>query len=231
MFSDRDSAQQFAGVARVLQSAATTQGTLDTICQLAVDLVDGAEHAAVTLVRGNRFTTVAASSEIPQLIDYIQHEAREGPCLDAIREQESYLSDDLASERRWPKFSRRVVSRARVRSMLAHRLFVDNDTLGALNLYAVSPGAFTPKSEALGAMFAAHAAVAYQAAKEHDKTVNLEIALHSSRRIGMAIGVVMTRDVLTEEQAFEALKAASQRQNRKIVNIAEDVILAGTLER
>jgi GAF domain-containing protein len=209
----------------------STQATLDAICRLAVGAVDGAEHAAVTLVRGDSFTTVAASSDVPALIDCMQYETGQGPCLDAIREHESFMTHDLSKERRWPQFTSRVVRSAGIRSMLAERLFLDSDTLGALNLYAEPTSAFTERSEAFAAMFAAHAAVAYQAARDHDKSVNLEIALHSCRRIGMAMGIVMTREAVTEQQAFEALKRVSQKRNRKLADVADGVIVAGLLER
>lgn len=44
--------------------------------------------------------------------------------------------------------------------MLAFRLFVDEDAMGALNLYSKASDAFDDESRELGAVFAAHAAVA-----------------------------------------------------------------------
>ena len=59
---------------------------------------------------------------------------------------------------------------------------------------------------------------------------NLEEALRTSRRIGAAIGVVMARTGLTEPEAFELLKSASQDTNRKLRLIADDVVLTGDVE-
>jgi AmiR/NasT family two-component response regulator len=67
-------------------------------------------------------------------------------------------------------------------------------------------------------------------ARAHDKIANLESALKTGRRIGIAIGIVMSRFKVRDEAAFEMLRTASQRQNRKLRDVAEDVILAGTLE-
>jgi AmiR/NasT family two-component response regulator len=67
-------------------------------------------------------------------------------------------------------------------------------------------------------------------AQAHDKIANLEAALKSSRRIGMAIGILMARFRVHDDQAFGMLRTASQDQNRKLRDIAEDVILAGTLD-
>jgi hypothetical protein len=56
---------------------------------------------------------------------------------------------------------------------------------------------------------------------------NLERALTSNRRIGMAIGILMTRRGLTDEQAFDCLRQASQRDNIKLRDVAETVIYTG----
>jgi AmiR/NasT family two-component response regulator len=66
-------------------------------------------------------------------------------------------------------------------------------------------------------------------AQAHDKIAHLEIALKSSRRIGMAMGILMAQHRIQDDRAFELLRLASQDQNRKLRDIAEDVILAGTL--
>lgn len=62
------------------------------------------------------------------------------------------------------------------------------------------------------------------------KVGNLEIALATSRRIGMAMGVVMSEFKVTEDQAFAALIKASQTRHKKVRDIAEDVLLTGTIQ-
>ncbi len=49
--------------------------------------------------------------------------------------------------------------------MLCFQLFVEGDNPGALNLYAVTAGAFTEESETVGLVFATHAAVALAGAQ------------------------------------------------------------------
>jgi len=61
------------------------------------------------------------------------------------------------------------------------------------------------------------------------RTAQLERALLSNRRIGIAIGVLMTRLRLTDVEAFELLKQASQRRNVKLRELAEDVIYTGSV--
>ena len=66
------------------------------------------------------------------------------------------------------------------------------------------------------------------AAIEHGE--NLQVALASNRRIGMAIGILMVTGRLPEDVAFERLREASMRRNVKLRDVAEDVIHTGTLE-
>ena len=58
---------------------------------------------------------------------------------------------------------------------------------------------------------------------------NLERALASNRRIGMAVGILLARLRCTEEQAFEVLRQESMRRNVKVAQLAEQVVHTGTL--
>jgi ANTAR domain len=62
------------------------------------------------------------------------------------------------------------------------------------------------------------------------RAVHLEVALASNRDIGVAIGILMSLHKVTRGHAFEALCELSQRTNRKVRDIAVDVIDTGTLE-
>ncbi|SDG23184.1 ANTAR domain-containing protein [Pseudonocardia oroxyli] len=63
-----------------------------------------------------------------------------------------------------------------------------------------------------------------------ERVANLERALLSNRRIGVAVGILMCSRRLTDEQAITALVAESQRRNRKVRELAETLILTGTLD-
>ncbi len=63
----------------------------------------------------------------------------------------------------------------------------------------------------------------------HSKIENLELALQSSRMIGMALGIVMERCRLSERDAFELLVHVSQRTHRKLRDIAEELVFSGVI--
>jgi serine phosphatase RsbU (regulator of sigma subunit)/putative methionine-R-sulfoxide reductase with GAF domain len=176
----RDIVQAFADVARALQAERTAGQTLQKIVDLARRTIEGCDHAGISLVVGQRIETPAASDPVPSAVDEIQYQAGEGPCLDAIRHHEVFATDDLAEEQRWPHFSGRAVAETGVRSMMSFRLFLEQDTIGALNLYSTKPRAFDADSQATGGVLAAHGAVALASAREHDRAERLQHDLASS---------------------------------------------------
>ena len=213
-------AEVFAEVARSLLAQEDVQQTLQKIVDLAVDTVEGCDHAGITFLKGRQFSTPAASSDVPHKVDAIQYETNEGPCLDAIRDHEVFRTGDLAREPRWPRFSTRAQRETGVTSMVCFRLFVEGDTLGALNLYSKAADAFDDDDVTVGSVFAAHAAVALSAAL-HDE--QLEEALLSRDLIGQAKGILMAREHVSADEAFEMLRRASQRVNVKLREIARQI--------
>ena len=185
--SPQDMATQFADFVRILQGAGTAQQTMQKLVDLAPSTIPGCEYAGVSMMTGNQVATPAASGEVPRAVDRIQYEASEGPCLDAIREHHIFMTDDLAAEQRWPNFAARAAAETGVRSMLSFRLFVEEDTLGSLNLYSKEIAAFGAEASAAGAVFAAHAAVAVLTAREHDHAQRLELDLTKSERAVRAL--------------------------------------------
>ncbi len=61
------------------------------------------------------------------------------------------------------------------------------------------------------------------------QVATLREALESNRRIGIAVGIVMVRLVVDSEVAFDVIRKVSMNSNRKLHDVAEDVIREGTL--
>lgn len=222
--SDLEMARTFGDVARALVAEDTLQDTLDRIVQLAVDTIVGCDFAAVSLMERRKIHTAASTGDVPERVDAIQYEVDEGPCLDAIKDHEVVQVDDLSKEQRWPRFSPRTVGETKIMSMLSFRLFSEEDTMGALNLYSFDADAFEDDATDVGSVFAAHAAVAMVGARQQEQ---LENALKSRDVIGQAKGIIMGRDGVTDDEAFDRLKRASQRVNLKLTEVADRVARTG----
>ena len=63
------------------------------------------------------------------------------------------------------------------------------------------------------------------------RTEHLERALVSNRQIGIAMGILMERHRLTQEQAFDRLRHLGQRSNVKLRDVAEQIIYTGDTQQ
>ncbi len=204
-------------IARTLQAEPDVDATLAAIVKAAVDHVDGAEYAGISLVEsGRRIRTVAPTDEIVTKIDAAQYRTGQGPCLDAIAEHEVFRTGDLTAEDRWPAFTP-AAAETGMRSMLAYRLFVTDTTLGSLNLYSRARDAFSDQVDEGGRLFATHAAIALAGAQTE---AQLHAAIGNRDVIGMAKGILMQRHDLDPVQAFRMLVESSQHANIKLHQIA-----------
>lgn len=221
-------ADKLAELARSLEQQADPEETLGAIVQAAVDTVPGAQYASISAIRKRREGhTLASTGELSRAVDQAQYDSGEGPCLDTLYEQETVRLPDLQAEQRWPDFIKRATALG-VGSMLAVQLFVEGDDLGALNLHSENKAAFDEESEHVALLFATHAAVAMSAAQQKQQ---LHRAVSTRQLIGQAQGILIERFKVTDEQAFGLLVRASQHTNRKLVDIARDLVTSGELPR
>jgi GAF domain-containing protein len=224
---DTDPWDHFASTAREMNLSVGIQDTLDAAVHAAVQLIKPVESACVSLVRGRgRIETQAATDDMCRRADELQIELGEGPCLQAIRDEETVVVRDLTSEQRWPKWSSRAAEELGVRSMLCLQLFVaDDDSIGALSLYSKQWDAFDDYDVRITALaLAAHVAIAATSTLESD---HLHSALASRTVIGQAQGMLIQRYELTPELAFAVLMRASQHSNRKLHVIAAEMVRVG----
>jgi transcriptional regulator with GAF, ATPase, and Fis domain len=224
-------AASFAALAKELARHSTRADAVAAIVEHARTAIPGAEDAGLTIQRGDgTFDTVATTGDLPMRVDSVQYATGEGPCLDSLRQHHVFVANDLRSDPRWPEFARAANERTGVLSMMSHRLFLEDDeTIGALNLYATKADAFTDASVPMLSMYATHAAIAFTLADGQERADQLQVALQSNRNIGVAIGILMATYKVTNQQAFDLLRMVSQRTHRKLASIALDVVDTGIL--
>ena len=217
-----DLATTLAVVAQTLARENELTAVILRTCRLAVETIDACEHADVMIVApGGTLTVPAATDWVGLRIVSFEEEYGEGPCVDAFRTGSTVHSPDFNSESRWPQFVRRCMVETPVRSGVGVPLVVGDRPIGALDLYANALNSFHDEDRAAAVLFAAHAAVAFSAARER---VQFQEALASRDVIGQAKGILMTQSHITADEAFDMLRRASQRLNRKLVSIAQDIV-------
>jgi transcriptional regulator with GAF, ATPase, and Fis domain len=222
-------AQQLASMGRDLLAQDSTDKTLARITASATELVEGCDAAGILVLHGNQVETLAPTHQFAIDSDRLQEQLGEGPCFDAAHTstgERVFRIPDLTSEQqRWPLYAPRA-HRLGVGSMKGFLLFTDEADLGALNLYSRTPGAFTQDSETAGWLLASHAAIAFSSARTH---AQMEHAVATRHLIGEALGILMGRNHLTEEQAFDVLRRYSQETNTKLREVARRICEDGNL--
>lgn len=182
----------------------------------------GTPHAGVTLVheRGKRFESAGPTDDIVRRADELQDELDEGPCLEAATVTRFVVSNDLASDLRWPAWGPRAAALG-LGSVLSSEVHVGTRRAGALNVYGDRGREFTRTDIETAQVLAAHAAVALAFA---EKIEGLTIALDSRTTIGQAQGILMHRYGIDADRAFALLKRFSQTENIKLAQVAQRVI-------
>lgn len=220
----------YADIGRELIRPGSRTDALGAVARVASTRIPGVEWASITEGVNGRFSTVAATDERARAADEIQYELGAGPCVDAILADTTFRTGELGQDGRWPEFGRRAREAHGVRSMLSIRLYLEDDPrIAGLNLYSTGADAFDDEAETVGSLVATHGALAIAAATARDEATQLRTALVNSREIGMAMGVVMTTYKVTRDQAFDLLRIASQNSNRRLADIATEVVDTGAL--
>jgi GAF domain-containing protein len=187
--------------------------------------IPGARYAGVTVTRNSKhIDTPAATHKWPILLDEIQQRHREGPCLTAAWEEKTIHIADLETDDRFPLYRRDALEQTPIRAIMAFQLFIADETMGALNVYAEQRHAFDHSSRAIGLVFAAHSSVAWNAARRDEQ---FHRALASRDTIGQAKGMIMERYRVNAVQAFEVLRKLSQDSNVPLVQVASELVANG----
>jgi GAF domain-containing protein len=227
---DADAA--FEQLANIVLADHSLHSVLQTVADLATEVMPGNIDASVSLLVAKKATTVVYTGQLALDLDESQYGRGYGPCLHAAGSGEPVEVTDARTDPRWRDYMDRAVERGSLSSMSVP--LGSADQMGAaLNIYAREAAAFDDESRRVGAKLARFAGVAvasmhaYQNAK--DLADNLATALEARAVIDQAKGILMERHKLTAEQAFQLLAKASMATNRKLRDLADTLVATGEL--
>jgi GAF domain-containing protein len=223
-------------LSRVVFVDRTLTDVLTEVTAIASRGIPGAESTSITLLRGDKAFTAAHSGAMALAADELQYEHGYGPCMDAGRGGVLLRVDDMRTEERWPDYVSHVVATTPVRSSLSVPLPYQGSSIGALNIYSAKTAAFAaPDSLRAGSDVAEVIAVVVANADAHaqlfEQARNMRLAMESRAVIEQAKGVLMAQRHVDAEQAFEILREASQRYNRKLRDIASGIVESAQASR
>jgi GAF domain-containing protein len=217
----------FARAAREMHAAPNEAELLQLAVDLAGKIINGGDHAGISVLQGREISTPVASDDVARRGDALQYQLDEGPSLDTVRRQETVISPNLRQEARWPEWTPRAVSVLGVKAMMSLWLYSragSHDaphSYGALNLYSDSIDPFGPNEYAIAQALAAQISAALAA---HREIRGRGVAMTSRTIIGQAEGIVMERLGIDANQAFAYLRRISQTENRKLIMICSEIV-------
>jgi GAF domain-containing protein len=228
------------GTAEVLEQLASMalreqsmESVLMTVVELTRHVLPGDAEASITLLVDGRPSTPSTTGQLATDLDHSQYRHGDGPCLHAATTGRLVEIADTRTEQRWTDYCRDAVARGNG-SSLSVPLPVGERVSGALNVYAREAHAFDERARAAAVRFAPYATVAvanmhaYQDARQ--MAGNLQVALESRAVIDQAKGILMERYKLTAGRAFDALATVSMRRNRKVRDLAEELVATGDFD-
>ncbi|MGH2750194.1 MAG: ANTAR domain-containing protein [Actinomycetota bacterium] len=224
---DTDLTRGLERIHNLLVAEEDLNSTLRVVAEVAVRGIAGCDCAGITLVEDDQVQSTACTDALCAEIDRDQYATGEGPCVDSIRTNTIMRLGKAATDERWPQFGP-LAQRHGVESVLATPLEVQGRVLGALNLYGSKPEAFVDDDVDIATLLGAHAAVVLanvQAFEDSSRrSQDLAKALESRGIIERAKGILMEREKCSSDEAFQMLVRASQALNRKLRQVAEDVV-------
>ncbi|MEA5361000.1 ANTAR domain-containing protein [Amycolatopsis sp., V23-08] len=223
---------QLAALTRVLLEATTVEQALRQIVGATMVVIPHAEVVSVTLRDPDgRFHTPVETAAVATALDQVQYATGIGPCVDAARpDGPGYsLDHDLTRPGAWPRFADTATGLG-LGSVLATALQQSTSPAavrGALNIYSHRHG-ITDQDRHRALLLATHASLALahgNAAVVADlREANLTRAVESRDVIGQAKGILMARQGLTADEAFDLLRRTSQDLNVKLAEIAATLV-------
>lgn len=223
----RDLAAGLAELANLMLAMPSLDRLLDDLARLAGELMTPPAICGITLRQDHLPVTVASSGPLAAHLDEVQYGQDQGPCLQAMRTGNRVLVGDLRAESRWGSYPAHAVSYGAL-SCLSLSLTGDGDLFGAMNLYATVVDAFNADSQQRAVLFAGQASavltVTLRQARHAQLTKQLQQALASRAVIDQALGILMALNHCNHDTAFAILRSSSQQQNRKLREIASELV-------
>lgn len=228
MISVTDLSDFFVEVADTLVDEFDVVDFLDNLTTKAA-VVSGA--AAVGLVLSdhrNKVRFMAASNESGKMLELLQIQNHEGPCLDCLTTGEPVVNADLAhAEDRWPVFAPRAIE-AGFHSVHAFPMRLRSKVIGALNLFGTQDARFDPDEVRVVQALADVATIAILHERNLTQadvlTEQLQAALNSRILIEQVKGALSQADGISTAEAFQALRTRARTSRRRLSDVAQEVL-------
>jgi GAF domain-containing protein len=204
---------------------------LDAALELAVaetdDVFDVDGAGLMLLSEDGALRYIAASDEPGRMLEHLQEQFGEGPCVDAFLGDAPVLAGDMHADPRWPSVGP-LAARHGVHAVLGVPIDLGQGPVGTLNVYAAQPhrwdkadvAAIQAYTRVVGSLLLA----AVRAHLRGQAATQLQHALDHRSLIEQAKGVIMQRRGIDQQAAFELLRTQARSTRRRLDEVARDTV-------
>jgi GAF domain-containing protein len=208
--------------------------TLQQISDSAKQLFS-ADGAGLMLVDAEgQLRWASASDQTTQALEDGQERLAQGPCAVAFSQRLPAAIRDISTEPEWAEFTKVLVGEG-VCAALSVPVELDGGVIGTLDIYAAEPRDWDPSEvaalQAYAGLVASLLMAAVTAQVKGRLADQLQAALEHRWLIEQAKGVIMGRDELDAQAAFERLRRAARSSTRRLADVARDVTAGQPLPR
>ena len=204
-------------------------GAFASLCDSCADVVGVSGSGIMLMTDDVQRGSLRTSDERSEIIEELQYEFSEGPCVDAYLHQHAIFEPDLASPevQRWPDFTRAALL-AGVGAIFGFPLTVGETRLGSLNLYRTSAGPLAAEQESDARRVADLMAIEMLALQAGAASGEVADAIgtnaHLQDELHQATGMVAAQLDIGVAQAMRVLRAHARATGASLVAVATSVV-------
>jgi transcriptional regulator with GAF, ATPase, and Fis domain len=220
-------ARTFVELADTLVSDFDVVEFMATLAARTVQLLGMAAAGVLLDDRYGQLRPIAASDENVRLLELLELQHDEGPCVEAFRQGTPVQATAAQALVRWPRFAAAATGMG-YRVVCALPLRLRAQTVGALNLFGVGDDLLDQPALVVGQALADVATIGLLQERSMRESrllaEQLQAALDSRVTLEQAKGVLAEQTGLSIDQAFEVLRAFARDRNLRLVEVARRVV-------
>jgi GAF domain-containing protein len=168
----------------------------------------------------------SASDQTAQTVEDGQERLAKGPCAVAFSQRLPAAIRDIRTEPEWAEFTQVLLAEG-ICAGLSVPVELDGGVIGTLDIYTGGPRDWDPSEvaalQAYAGLVASLLMAAVTAQVKGRLADQLQAALEHRWLIEQAKGVIMGREELDAQAAFERLRRAARNSTRRLADVAKDV--------
>jgi hypothetical protein len=204
-------------------------GWLQRLCRVAARTLPATGVGISLMSEDGNQIRVAASDAISDVIEEFEFTFGEGPCTDSFEQRRAVLTPDLwaATGTKWLGYGPAAHHQG-VRAVFAFPLQMRDARLGVMDVYGDHVGAMSEQALSQAQSFADVAFETLIEAKrltgENETVLGLDDGWDTRLGVFQAQGMIMIQLGVNPDEAMVRLRAHAFRHNRRLADVATDVL-------